>query len=96
MDPVKAAEWSKALNAWHEAHWKPIIERANAADKVWRLANKDMFDAKKAAFDAKKAAWEKFKNTNDTLFKDMDVAKDIMDKIDEFTAKGSKDDNGDA
>jgi hypothetical protein len=55
-----------------------------------------MFDAKKAAFDAKKAAWEKFKNTNDTLFKDMDVAKDIMDMIDEFTAKGSKDDNGDA
>ena len=50
MDPGAAAEWSKVLNGYHEAYWKPIMEQAYAADKVWRLANKDMIEAKDAAW----------------------------------------------
>jgi len=103
MDPVAAAEWSKVLNGWHEEHWKPIMERAYAADKVWRLANKDMIEAKEAAWEKLIKDGKVFKDTNDKLFKYMDDAKDIMGMIDKFRTKGkdgkdegSKDDNGDA
>ena len=50
MDPVAAAEWSKVLNGYHEAYWKPIMEQAYAKDREWRLANKDMIEAKEAAW----------------------------------------------
>ncbi len=103
MDPVAAAELSKVLNGYHEAHWKPIMERAYAADKVWRLANKDMIEAKEAAWEKLIKDGKVFKDTNDKLFKYMDDAKDIMGMIDKFRTKGkdgkdegSKDDNGDA
>ena len=51
MDPVAAAEWSKVLHGYHEAYWKPIMERAYAKDREWRLANKDMIEAKEAAWE---------------------------------------------
>ena len=85
MDPVEAEKWSKVLNGYHEAHWKPIMERAYAADKVWRLANKDMIEAKEAA-------WEK-------LIKDGKVFKEMNDakaKSSKDSKDGSKDDKGDA
>ena len=95
MDPVAAAELSKVLNGYHEAHWKPIMERAYAADKVWRLANKDMIEAKEAAWEKLIKDGKVLKDTNDKLFKDINDANDIMDMVDKFTAKskdGSKDD----
>ena len=51
MDPVAAAELSKVLLGYHEAYWKPIMERAYAKDREWRLANKDMIEAKEAAWE---------------------------------------------
>jgi hypothetical protein len=102
MDPVAAAELSKVLNGYHEAHWKPIMERAYAADKVWRLANKDMIEAKEAAWEKLIKDGKVFKDMNDgKVFKDMNDdknikymndAKDIMGMIDKFRTKGSKDD----
>ena len=66
------------------------MERAYAADKEWRLANKDMIEAKEAAWEklikdgkVKKIEW---KLEDDNAFKDMNDAKD----------DSSKDDNGDA
>ena len=64
MDPVAAAEWSKVLHGYHEAYWKPIMEQVYIKDKEWRLANKDMIEAKEAAWEqaikdgkVKKTAW---------------------------------------
>jgi len=71
MDPVAAAEWSKVLNGYHDAHWKPIMEKAYAADKEWRLANKDMIESKEAAW--------KLAIKDDKLFKDMNDAKESKD-----------------
>jgi hypothetical protein len=94
MDPVEAAEWSKVLNGYHEEHWKPIMERAYAADKVWRLANKDMIEAKEAAWEKLIKDGKVFKDMNeDKNIKYMNDAKDIMGMIDEFRTKGSKDDS---
>jgi hypothetical protein len=84
MDPVEAEKWSKVLNGYHEAHWKPIMEQAYAADKVWRLANKDMIEAKEAA-------WEKLIKDG-KVFKEMNDAKAKSSKDND----GSKDDKGDA
>jgi hypothetical protein len=92
MDPVEAAEWSKVLNGWHEAHWKPIMERAYAADKVWRLANKDMIEAKEAAWEKLIKEGKVLKDMNAKDDKYMDDAKDIMGMVDKFRTKGSKDD----
>ena len=91
MDPVAAAEWSKVLHGYHEAHWKPIMERAYAADKEWRLANKDMIEAKEAAWEKLIKDGKVFKDMNDDKnIKYMNDAKDIMGMIDEFMTKSSK------
>jgi hypothetical protein len=70
------------------------MERAYAADKVWRLANKDMIEAKEAAWEKLIKDGKVFKDMNDKDDKNikyMNDAKDIMDMIDEFRTKGSKD-----
>jgi hypothetical protein len=66
VDPVWAAEYSKMLMDNYEAHWKPIMEQVYIKDREWRLANKDMIEAKEAA-------WEK-------LIKDGKVFKDMNAK----------------
>ena len=50
VDPVWAAEYSKMLMDNYEAHWKPIMEQVYIKDREWRLANKDMIEAKEAAW----------------------------------------------
>ena len=50
VDPVWAAKYSKMLNDRHEAYWKPIMEQVYIKDREWRLANKDMIEAKEAAW----------------------------------------------
>jgi len=50
VDPVWAAEYSKIMMANHEAYWKPIMEQVYIKDREWRLANKDMIEAKEAAW----------------------------------------------
>ena len=50
VDPVWAAENSKKMLEYHEAYWKPIMELVYIKDRAWRLANKDMIEAKEAAW----------------------------------------------
>ena len=50
MDPVLAAEHSKRMMEYHEAYWKPIMEQVWIKDREWRLANKDMIEAKETAW----------------------------------------------
>jgi hypothetical protein len=50
VDPVWAAEYSKKMMENHDAYWKPIMEQVYIKDRAWRLANKDMIEAKEAAW----------------------------------------------
>ena len=50
VDPVWAAENSKKMLEYHEAYWKPIMEQVYIKDREWRLANKEMIEAKEAAW----------------------------------------------
>ena len=79
VDPVWAAEYSKIMLANHEAHWKPIMEQVYIKDREWRLANKDMIEAKEAA-------WKQ-------LIKDNKAFMDMVDAKE--TSKGNKESNGD-
>ena len=67
VDPVWAAEYSKMLLANHEAYWKPIMEQVYIKDREWRLANKDMIEAKEAAW---KQLMEENKAFMDTIDKE--------------------------
>ena len=71
-------KYNKECEEAEEARWKPIMERAYAADKAWRLANKDMIEAKEAA-------WEK-------LIKDGKVFKDMNAKDGSKDSKDDKGD----
>ena len=79
MDPVAAAEWSKVLLGYHEAYWKPIMAEAYAKDKEWRLANKDMIEAKEAAW---KQLMEENKAFMDTIDKESSKEESSKDKGD--------------
>ena len=67
VDPVWAAEYSKMLMDNYEAHWKPIMEQVYIKDREWRLANKDMIEAKEAAW---KQLMEENKAFMDTIDKE--------------------------
>ena len=64
VDPVWAAEYSKMLNDQHEAYWKPIMEQVYIKDREWRLANKDMIEAKEAAWKQLMEENKAFMDTN--------------------------------
>jgi len=76
-------KYQKECEEAEEARWKPIMEQVYIKDREWRLANKDMIEAKEAA-------WEK-------LIKDGKVFKDMNAKDGSKDSKdGSKDDKDDA
>jgi hypothetical protein len=77
VDPVWAAEYSKMLLANQKAYWKPIMEQVYINDREWRLANKDMIEAKEAAW---KQLIEENKAFMDTIDKESSKEESSKDK----------------